>query len=76
MSKFSSGAICGLWFTLAAAAGAAHAGTARTGSCVDSPRRVLTVCLAADARGPYYEAYRGERKVFARSRLGPARRAG
>jgi len=70
MSKFSSGAICGLWFTLAAAAGAAHAGTARTGSCVDSPRRVLTVCVAADARGPYYQVYRGDRSVIARSRLG------
>jgi len=70
MSKLSSGAACVLLFTLAAGAYAVDAGTARTGSCVDSPRRVLTVCLAADARGPYYEAYRGERKVFARSRLG------
>ena len=70
MSKLSSGAICGLWITLAAAAGAAHAGPARTGSCVDSPRRVLTVCVAADARGPYYQVYRGDRSVIARSRLG------
>ena len=70
MSKSSSGAVHGLLFTLVAAAWAANAVAARAGSCVDSPQRVLTVCVAADARGPYYEVYRGQRSVIARSRLG------
>ncbi|HKU89519.1 MAG TPA: glycoside hydrolase family 97 protein [Steroidobacteraceae bacterium] len=69
MSKLSSGAACGL-LLIAANAHAATAGAARSGSCVDSPRRVLTVCVDADARGPYYTAYRGERPVITRSRLG------
>ena len=43
---------------------------AHPGSCVDSPRAVLTVCVAADARGPYYEVFRGERAVIAHARLG------
>ena len=70
MSKSPSGAVRGLLFTLVAGAWAVNAVAARAGSCVDSPRRVLTVCVAADARGAYYEAYRGERGVIARSRLG------
>jgi len=70
MSKSSSGAVHGLLFTLVAGAWAANAVAARAGSCVDSPQRVLTVCVAADARGPYYEVYRGQRSVIARSRLG------
>ena len=70
MSKSPSGAVRGLLFTLVAGAWAVNAVAARAGSCVDSPQRVLTVCVAADARGAYYEAYRGERGVIARSRLG------
>lgn len=42
----------------------------RTGTCVDSPRTVLTVCVDADARGPFYQVYRGEQAVIARSKLG------
>jgi alpha-glucosidase len=70
MSKSPSGAVRGLLFTLVAGAWAANAVAGRAGSCVDSPQRVLTVCVAADARGAYYEVYRGERSVIARSRLG------
>ncbi|HTU65827.1 MAG TPA: glycoside hydrolase family 97 catalytic domain-containing protein, partial [Steroidobacteraceae bacterium] len=40
------------------------------GACVQSPRAVLTVCVDADARGPYYEVSRGGTPVIARSRLG------
>jgi alpha-glucosidase len=63
-------AAASLAFTLAAAqALAQHAGT-----CVDSPQRVLTVCLNADARGPWYDVYRkgagGERAVILGARLG------
>ena len=69
MAKMSSAAACGLVFTFTAmqagAATAAHAGT-----CVDSPQAVLTVCVAADSGGPYYEAYRGDRTVISHARLG------
>jgi alpha-glucosidase len=70
MSKSTSAASCGLVFTLVAAVCAAQPAAARAGSCVDSPRAVLTMCVAADAHGPYYEVYRGERKLIARARLG------
>lgn len=67
MAKLSLATAGGLLFTLIASqAGAAP----RAGQCVDSPRSVLTVCVNADARGPWYEVYRGERAVIARSRLG------
>jgi alpha-glucosidase len=65
MSKLSSAAIGGLVFTtLAAPASAADA------TCVDSPASVITVCVAADARGPYYEVRRGARAVITHARLG------
>jgi alpha-glucosidase len=71
MSKSRCSATGALMFTLAAGAWAwAAAGAPRGGSCVDSPQRVLSVCVAADARGPYYEVYRGERGVITHSRLG------
>jgi alpha-glucosidase len=72
MSKLTSAATCGLAFMLLAMAMtmAGHAAPARTGTCVDSPRAVLTVCVAADARGPWYDVYRGERAVIARAKLG------
>ena len=54
-------------FTLAAAGSPA---ADHTGTCVDSPQAVLTVCVAADARGPYYEVYRGDRTVITHARLG------
>ncbi|MDB5430037.1 MAG: alpha-glucosidase [Caulobacter sp.] len=38
--------------------------------CVDSPGHVLTICVAADAKGAFYEVSRGKRKVIARSALG------
>ena len=69
MSKLSSAAACGLVFTVFAAQ-AAGAAVVRTGTCVDSPRAVLTVCVAADARGPYYQVYRGQRTVITHARLG------
>jgi alpha-glucosidase len=68
MSKSISVAACGFFSVLAGLAGAAE--PARTGTCVDSPAKVLTVCVATDARGPYYEAYRGNRLVIAHARLG------
>ena len=70
MSKSTSAASCGLVFTLVAAVCAAQPAATRVGSCVDSPRAVLTMCVAADARGPFYEVYRGERTVIAHARLG------
>ncbi|HEU5137658.1 MAG TPA: glycoside hydrolase family 97 protein [Steroidobacteraceae bacterium] len=75
MPKQSQAALWGLVFTTFAAHALA-AGTnevaapARAGTCVDSPRAVLTVCLGADARGPYYEVYRGDRTVITHARLG------
>ncbi len=73
MTKSSSAAGCGLVFTLMAAqatAAATDAAATRAGSCVDSPQAVLTVCVAADARGPWYEVYRGDRTVITHARLG------
>jgi alpha-glucosidase len=66
MSKFLPAAACGL--VLAVVASPLFA--ARAGTCVDSPRTVLTVCVHADARGPYYEVFRGEKTIVARSKLG------
>ena len=43
---------------------------ARAGTCVDSPRGVLSVCVTADSRGPHYDVYRGDRPVIAHARLG------
>ena len=69
MSKLFAAAACGLVLTFTApqvlAASPEHAGT-----CVESPQALLTVCVAADARGPWYEVYRGDRTVIARARLG------
>jgi alpha-glucosidase len=66
MSKTFLAARCGLVITLMAA----HPASARTGTCVDSPQVVLTVCVDADARGPFYEVYRGDRPVVVHARLG------
>jgi alpha-glucosidase len=66
MSKTSLAARCGLVITLMAA----NPVLARTGTCVDSPQAVLTVCVDADARGPFYEVYRGARPVVVHARLG------
>ena len=71
MTKLSLAARCGLVLTLVAAqASAANTAAVRAGTCVDSPQGVLTVCVAADARGPWYEVYRGERTVITHARLG------
>jgi len=73
MTKLSSAAGCGLVFTLMAvhSAGAAtDAAAGRAGTCVDSPQGVLTVCVDADARGPWYGVYRGNRAVITQARLG------
>jgi alpha-glucosidase len=67
MAKPFSAAACGLVLTLLATQAF---GASRAGSCVDSPAATLTVCVDADARGPWYAAYRGDRAVIARSRLG------
>ena len=70
MSKSAPAARCGLVITLLAMpAGAALANT-HPGTCVDSPQKMLTVCVATDARGPFYEVYRGDRAVIAHARLG------
>ena len=67
MAKLASAAVCGLVFTLAAQGSVA---ADRVGTCVDSPKAVLTVCVAADARGPFYEVYRGTAQVISHARLG------
>jgi alpha-glucosidase len=67
MGKLASAAFCGLVFTVLAAQTQAQA---REGTCVDSPQKVLTVCVAADARGPWYDAYRGSVQVITHARLG------
>ena len=67
MSKSFAAAILGLGLNALAPSATA---AARAGTCVDSPQAVLTLCLAADARGPYYEVHRGERTVITRARLG------
>jgi alpha-glucosidase len=64
----SAAAVCGLVFTVLSAAGSRAAD--RAGTCVDSPQAVLSVCVAADARGPYYEVYRGSVQVISHARLG------
>jgi len=69
MPKLSTAATCGLVFAATLAQASAAAPT-RAGVCADSPEVVLTVCVDADARGPYYEVYRGERQVIAHARLG------
>ncbi len=69
MPKLSTAATCGLVFAVTLAQASAAAPT-RAGVCADSPEAVLTVCVDADARGPYYEVYRGERQVIAHARLG------
>ena len=72
MSKFSTAALSGVLLAIPAQTFAATvpAAAARTGTCVDSPRAVLTVCVAIDARGPYYDVYRGAVPVLAHGRLG------
>jgi len=69
MRMASAAAVCGLLFT-ALAAQAPAAAQARNGTCVDSPQKVLTVCVGADARGAYYDVHRGDRPVIAHARLG------
>ena len=69
MPKLSTAATCGLIFAVTMGQASAAAPT-RAGVCADSPQAVLTVCVAADARGPYYEVYRGERQVITHARLG------
>ncbi|HYJ40330.1 MAG TPA: glycoside hydrolase family 97 protein [Steroidobacteraceae bacterium] len=54
----------------ALAAQASAAAQARDGTCVDSPQKVLTVCVAVDEGGPYYDVNRGDREIIAHARLG------
>jgi alpha-glucosidase len=69
MAKLASAAVCGLVYTALAmevsAAAPAHAGT-----CVYSPRAVLTMCVAADSQGAFYDVHRGDRTVITHARLG------
>ena len=69
MPKLSQATVRGLVLTMIAAHASAAA-PARAGTCADSPQAVLTVCVAADARGPYYEVFRGDRTVITHARLG------
>jgi alpha-glucosidase len=69
MSKLSSAAVRGLMFSILAGPAIAAA-DASTRHCVESPQRVLTVCVAADGRGPFYEVKRGARSVIEGARLG------
>jgi alpha-glucosidase len=70
MSKSPLAARCGLVITLMALPAGCAFAQAHSGTCVDSPQKVLTVCVAADSRGPYYDAYRGDRSLISRARLG------
>src|SRR5688572_1809350 len=65
MTKWSWAAACGLVLVAQASAAPPRAGT-----CVDSPQAVLTVCVAADARGSYYDVYRSDRAIISQARLG------
>lgn len=69
MSKSLPAAACGLVFSFIAMQGVARV-PPRAGTCIDSPRTVLTVCVNADARGPWYDVYRGDRTVISHARLG------
>jgi alpha-glucosidase len=71
MPTLTSAATRGLLFTmLATQAPAAATDAASRGSCVDSPQATITVCVNADARGPYYDVRRGTRAVISHARLG------
>src|SRR3712207_6779561 len=65
MSKLPETALCGLLLALVSPWAGADSRT-----CVDSPRKILSVCLGIDARGPYYDVSRGQRAVMSRARLG------
>ncbi len=62
-------AACGLAFAFLLAQRAPAAQTTAA-SCVDSPQSALTVCVAVDGRGPYYDVRRGRRAVISKARLG------
>jgi alpha-glucosidase len=66
--KLFSAATSGLALIMLAAQ--ACAAPAHPGTCVDSPQAILTLCVDADARGPFYDVYRGDRHVITRSKLG------
>jgi alpha-glucosidase len=68
MSKSISVVACGLLLGIAGLADAAAADL--PGVCVASPAKLLTVCLATDANGPYYDLYRGDRAISKGARLG------
>jgi alpha-glucosidase len=46
------------------------AAPSRPGTCVDSPSAVLTVCVATNSRGPYYNVYRGQQQIIDTAALG------
>jgi alpha-glucosidase len=61
------GAAAALFLKLMSADAAAPA---PPGACVDSPSATLTVCVAADRRGPNYSVYRGDRQLIDTAALG------
>ena len=67
--KLASTAVCSLVFTLGSAQVVAES-KVREGQCVESPQKILTVCIAADAGGPWYEVSRGNRPVISQAKLG------
>ena len=69
MSKLFTAAAFALACTFTASPSPAAA-PVRAGTCVESPQALLTVCVAADARGPWYDVYRGERTLISHARLG------
>jgi alpha-glucosidase len=69
MANLASAAVCGLAFSVLAVDVSAAA-PVHTGTCVDSPQKVLTVCVAVDAGGAYYDVSRGDREVITHARLG------
>jgi len=67
--KLAPTTVCAFVFT-ALAAHAAAAEKVRDGNCVESPQKVLTVCVDADAQGPWYDVRRGNRAIITHARLG------
>ena len=69
MTKWFSAAAGGLAFALLATPVSAST-AAFPGTCVASPRNTLTVCVSADARGPWYDVYQLDYAVISHARLG------
>jgi alpha-glucosidase len=70
MSKPFSAATGGLLILVAAARATAQSAAPADDACVQAPQAALKVCVAADARGPWYSVERNGRAVIEHARLG------